>query len=291
MNPGATPIARLADRTPYFGRLGEIAYDEATDRVQCHLCGGWYRWIGGTHLTRTHGWSLDEYRDVFRLPRLAPTFAPSLSATMRHSPKRRVGRTGFGVGGPSRKGARQDRIRPWQSLAVRAPELIAELHPTRNPDVDPATLAWAANRRVWWRCSECGHDWRALVSSRTAGSGCPQCARRRGSAAIAETKRHAPRDQSLATLREDLLAIWDEKLNAGLDPAAVAMHSSQRVWWPLLSLRTAMAGNGKQSKPRQRPPLPDLGPPRKGTSNAIICSVGTSPRVSSASAARLNTRF
>jgi predicted transcriptional regulator len=76
MDPGASVIARLADGTPYFGRLGEIAYDAAEDRVQCHLCGGWYRWIGVTHLMRTHAWSLDEYRDAFRLPRLAPTCAP-----------------------------------------------------------------------------------------------------------------------------------------------------------------------------------------------------------------------
>jgi rubrerythrin len=150
---------------------------------------------------------------------------------MRRSAKRRAGRNGFGVGGPSRKEARQDRIRPWQSLAVRAPELVAELHPTRNADLDPARLAWAANRRVWWRCRECGHEWRALVSSRTAGSGCPECGRRRGSAAVAEAKRRVPADRSVVTLRKDLLAIWDEELTGGLDPASVAVHSSQRVWW------------------------------------------------------------
>jgi hypothetical protein len=76
MNPGASPIARLADGTTYFGRLGEVACDGAEDRVQSHLCGGWYRWIGGTHLTRAHGWTLDEYRDVFRLPRLARPACP-----------------------------------------------------------------------------------------------------------------------------------------------------------------------------------------------------------------------
>ncbi|MBV9048682.1 MAG: zinc-ribbon domain-containing protein [Solirubrobacterales bacterium] len=71
--------------------------------------------------------------------------------------------------------------------------MITELHPTRNPDVDPTKLAWATNRRVWWRYPE------------------------------------------VATLRKDLLAIWDEDLNAGLDAASVAVHSSQRVWWRCLA--------------------------------------------------------
>jgi hypothetical protein len=30
---------RLADGTEYFGQLDQVAYDEAEDKVQCHLCG------------------------------------------------------------------------------------------------------------------------------------------------------------------------------------------------------------------------------------------------------------
>ncbi len=220
------------DGTPYFGQLGQLVYDESVDRVQCHLCGGWYRWLGGTHLSRTHGWTLDDYRDAFRLPRQLPTTVPSLSETRRRSAAMRIGRNGFAVGGPSRKGATRDRIRPWQSLAVRAPELVRELHPTRNADLDPIELAWAANRRVWWRCQACGNEWRALVSSRTAGRGCPQCGRRKGSAAMANTKRCVVARQSVAALRKDLLAIWDDP---SLDPSTIAVHSAQRVWWRCLA--------------------------------------------------------
>jgi hypothetical protein len=41
---------RLADGTVYYGRIGEIAYDPEEDKVQCHLCGGWFRCVGGPHL-------------------------------------------------------------------------------------------------------------------------------------------------------------------------------------------------------------------------------------------------
>ncbi len=39
--------------------------------------------------------------------------------------------------------------------------------------------AWPKSRRnVWWRCHQCGHEWRAVINSRVKGSGCPECARR-----------------------------------------------------------------------------------------------------------------
>jgi hypothetical protein len=37
----------LPDGTPYFGRVGEIAYDAEEDRLQCRLCGEWPKWVGG----------------------------------------------------------------------------------------------------------------------------------------------------------------------------------------------------------------------------------------------------
>ena len=68
---------------------------------------------------------------------------------------------------------------PWErSLAYKSPALAAQLHPTRNGDLDAAGLAAWANRKVWWRCGR-GHVWEAAVSSRAAGSGCPKCHRRR----------------------------------------------------------------------------------------------------------------
>ena len=67
-----------------------------------------------------------------------------------------------------------------QSLADKHPELIVEWvgewNPTAPHDVTPGSA-----KKVWWRCSvrHCGHTWQARVASRTAGSGCPNCAYRR----------------------------------------------------------------------------------------------------------------
>jgi hypothetical protein len=70
------------------------------------------------------------------------------------------------------------RVLPAKSLAVRQPGLATELHPTRNGNLDPLLLAANSAACVWWRCTY-GHSWRAVVSSRTAGRGCPWCSGRR----------------------------------------------------------------------------------------------------------------
>jgi hypothetical protein len=80
------------------------------------------------------------------------------SAAVRARPQRDVEGDGRGsdrrervrAGGPPQRGRRQERVRPWRSLASRAPELVDELHPVRNPG-STARGAWGAGRRVWWR--------------------------------------------------------------------------------------------------------------------------------------------
>ena len=76
-------LRRLPDQTPYFGRLAELAYDPDEDRVQCHLCGEWFRLLGSSHLRRTHGWTLAQYREAFRLPVKVATCSRDLS--LQHS--------------------------------------------------------------------------------------------------------------------------------------------------------------------------------------------------------------
>lgn len=43
---------RLPDGTPFYGSMGVIAYDADEDRVQCHLCGGWFRALASAHLAK-----------------------------------------------------------------------------------------------------------------------------------------------------------------------------------------------------------------------------------------------
>src|SRR5215207_8328670 len=73
-------LGRLEDGTPYFAPLGELPFDRDEDRVQCHLCGGWYRALAPTHLSRAHGVTVDEYRDLVGLRPRHALWAPDLIA-------------------------------------------------------------------------------------------------------------------------------------------------------------------------------------------------------------------
>ena len=93
-----------------------------------------------------------------------------------------------------RRGARFGVVPAERSLAHRAPRLAAELHPTRNgPAVDPSTLGASSQLKLWWRCGACGHEWRARVADRSAGTGCPVCARRRRTARPQAGKSRSPK--------------------------------------------------------------------------------------------------
>ena len=113
---------------------------------------------------------------------------------------------------------------PWpgfNDLASCFPDLAREWHPTRNGALTPDRVLWGSRRRVWWRCSK-GHEWSALVKSRTtAGAGCPFCAGRKVS----------PGDNDLATLCPDLAKEWHPTKNGALGPRDVMAGSRRKVWW------------------------------------------------------------
>jgi len=229
--PMTRKTKRLEDGTPYYGMLGELAYDAEEDKVQCHLCGGWYRAIGGSHLRRTHGWTLAAYRDAFRLPMQLATCSHDLSQRARANAISLIGQGEFGKGvGVLRVPIEQRaaRIRPWRTLFAQHPELRKELHPVRNAEIDFATIAAKSDHKLWWRCRRCGHDWQATAGSRSAGHGCPECynEQRRG-----QGPRAVPAGQSLEVLNPDVAAEWDHVRNGAVHPAAISPNSKQKAWW------------------------------------------------------------
>jgi rubrerythrin len=146
---------------------------------------------------------------------------------LRRNAIARVGTRGFatlptGAGGSIRS------TPTWRSLMHQHPALVVELHPTRNGPLDPSTIAGASKRKLWWRCSECGHEWQATVANRAIRlSGCPACAIK----CRAATQSRVTRDRSLPANRPDLATELHPNRNADLDPWRLAMFSTRRVWW------------------------------------------------------------
>ena len=53
-----------------------------------------------------------------------------------------------------------------------------EWHPTKNKQNLPEHFLPNSHKEVWWQCKE-GHEWTATIESRTRGSQCKECSKRR----------------------------------------------------------------------------------------------------------------
>ena len=65
-------------------------------------------------------------------------------------------------------------LKGFNDLATVNPKLAAEWHSTLNGNLTPYDVTRGCHNKVWWQCNK-GHEWRATVSSRTKGAGCPFC--------------------------------------------------------------------------------------------------------------------
>jgi very-short-patch-repair endonuclease len=67
----------------------------------------------------------------------------------------------------------------YNDLLTTNPQLAKDWHPNKNLDMKPTEVTKGSNKKVWWLCSVCRHEWDAVVKYRNKGRGCPQCARKR----------------------------------------------------------------------------------------------------------------
>lgn len=63
-------------------------------------------------------------------------------------------------------------------LATVNPKLASEWHPSKNGDTTPFDFTPGSKKvKIWWSCSK-GHEWQALILTRSHGHGCPECSRK-----------------------------------------------------------------------------------------------------------------
>lgn len=229
------PLGRLESGESYYAPIGKMRYDD--DHVQCHLCGRWLKIVGAIHIRVAHGITLDEYREMFHLLGNVSTAAPHSSERKRRTMLEQIA-SGERIQPYDRERARRvppgpPTVRRWRSLATLRPDLAAELHPTRNGNLDPFTLGVRSHRNVWWRGSVCGHEWQMSPNQRTSfRRGCPTCGKQRSIAAtIKRNQQPIPAERSLAAVHPHLLAEWHPTRNPGLEPYAIAPGSERKIWW------------------------------------------------------------
>jgi len=68
-------------------------------------------------------------------------------------------------------------------LAVECPDLCLDWHPTKNLPLTITNTSYGTQKKVWWKCSVCNHEWQAHINNRRKqykypgqkGSSCPNC--------------------------------------------------------------------------------------------------------------------
>ena len=114
-----------------------------------------------------------------------------------------------------------------KSLGDLYPVLVGEWDAEKNGELTPYDVKPGSSKKVWWKCKICGHEWNAVIYTRSKGSGCPSCwESRRGKATST-----APLEKSLAILFPEVAAEWDYDKNTEADPKCVYPKSNKRVWW------------------------------------------------------------
>ena len=105
-------------------------------------------------------------------------------------------------------------------LATTHPHLVAEWHPTKNGDLTPHQVMAGTHKKVWWKCGK-GHEWEAEIKSRSSGTGCPICSK----------KKLLVGYNDLATTCPEIAKKWHPTKNGLLTPKDVTKSSMKKVWW------------------------------------------------------------
>jgi len=105
------------------------------------------------------------------------------------------------------------------SLAEKYPDLTNQWHPMKNEGLTPYDVTAGSHKKVWWVCEK-GHEWEAIVKSRSGGRGCPYCSGRK-----------VGHDNNLAVKYPHLAKEWHPTRNGDLTPYDVTPGSDRKVWW------------------------------------------------------------
>jgi len=78
------------------------------------------------------------------------------------------------------------RVSEENNLLVNFPDLCKEWDYGKNFK-SPLEYTYGSNDKVFWKCKECGHEWGAIIYSRTCNNtGCPNCSKSKGETKISE---------------------------------------------------------------------------------------------------------
>ena len=105
-------------------------------------------------------------------------------------------------------------------LATINPDLAKEWNIDKNAPLKACDVLPGSNKKVWWKCSK-GHEWQAIIISRSRGNGCPVCSNHMIVIGV----------NDLSTTNPKLASEWNYDKNGALKPTDVVEGSTRKVWW------------------------------------------------------------
>lgn len=123
-----------------------------------------------------------------------------------------------------------------KSLSFQYPEIAKDWNREKNGKLTPEMVTANSNRKLWWKCHNCGYEWQGTVNNRIK-RGCPACA----------NKVVWPGHNDLATLCPDYLEEWAYDLNVDISPKEITPGAEIKIWW-----RCSKCGYEWQTQPYRR---------------------------------------
>lgn len=108
----------------------------------------------------------------------------------------------------------------YNDFGSKYPELVEEWS-TKNLPLTPQMIPVNKPGMPWWKCRDCGIEFKAWISTRIKNPSCPYCTERT----------IVPGFNDLETTDPKISAEWDYMKNRGKEPKQMHRSSKEAVWW------------------------------------------------------------
>ena len=112
-----------------------------------------------------------------------------------------------------------------KSVAALFPDLALTWNYEKNNGLKPESFLPGSNKKVWWKCPDCGYEWEEIIVNRTKRqTPCSQCN-------SDNTRRLIPGVNDLASKYPLIAEEWDYQKNGVLKPSDFTYGADAKVWW------------------------------------------------------------
>lgn len=116
-------------------------------------------------------------------------------------------------------------------LAILRPDVASKWDYVKNQDLTPDMFTVSSNEIVWWKCPDCGREWKCSINSMTRKGrfGCAECSKKHRGKSF--TQGVVKKVGSLAETMPELSKEWHPTKNGDLTPNDITAGKFKPVWW------------------------------------------------------------